>query len=127
MPIYDFQCDKCEFIEERILPIDECDWEWKCSCGGVLRRIMTASGQYCGNQDAGWLKTVPEVINRDSTNPHAQEFMKNPTRQNYKSWMKSEGLRPLENNEPMKPPPVDLTRVNREVWEKHQKRRRIEI
>lgn len=127
MPIYDFQCDKCEFIEERILPIEECDREWQCSCGGVLKRIMTSSGQYCGNEDAAWLKTVPEVINKDTDNPVAKEFIKNPTRSNYKAWMKSEGLRPLENNEPRKPPPTNISKIQKEVWHKFQKRHRIEI
>lgn len=125
MPIYDHECQQCGKIFEAISPyfLETI----QCDCGGLAKRIISCGRVYTANEDASWLKTVPEVINKDTTNPIAKEFIKNPTRQNYKAWMKSEGLRPLENNEPTKPKPTDLNPIRKEVWRKHQRRHRIEI
>lgn len=51
------------------------------------------------NEDAPWIRSVLEVVDKDSTKPHVVAFRENPTRTNYNLWMKGEGLRPLENGE----------------------------
>lgn len=124
MPIFDYECS-CGKITESIQGISQSCI--KCECGGIAKRIISCGRCYTANEDASWLKTVPEVIDKDTKNPVAKEFMKNPTRSNYKAWMKSEGIRPLENNESRKPPSTDLAGVRKEVWNNHQKRHRIEI
>lgn len=128
MPIYDYECQGCGHITERIERSGD-DGVKKCVVCGETKsvRIISATGQYCGNQDATWLKSVTDVINRDTSNPMAKEFMSNPTRANYRMWMKSEDLRPMERNEQIKPQRPDFSRINREVWENHQARNRIEI
>lgn len=129
MPIFDFECDKCGFIEERILFTDECNRDWQCSCGGVLKRIFTASGQYRPNEDTPWIRTVADVIERDSTNKHDQRFLQsNQTRADLKRWQKGRGLRHLEPGEgPSKPEPFNEKRHTDKVMEKRIERNRLEI
>ena len=35
-----------------------------------------------GNQDADWIKSVVDVVDKDDKSPHVQEFIRNPTRDN---------------------------------------------
>jgi putative FmdB family regulatory protein len=127
MPIYDFECEECGEVTEWI--VDSSVIKADCpECKGKARKIFTASGEYLGNQDAGWLKTVTDVMDKNSTSPHVQTFLKNPTRANYKNWMKSEGRRPLEPGEPIrKGKPVDEAKIRKEVWQRHLDRKRIVV
>ncbi|MHC4315257.1 MAG: FmdB family zinc ribbon protein [Planctomycetota bacterium] len=132
MPIYDFECGSCGAITERYAKIE--DEILACEqCASDAYRIISASGHYCGNQDAPWLKSVLEVVDRDPSKPHCVEFRKNPTRRNWKAWMKGEGIKPAPDTHhgaPMvasRPEPPDMSKASREVWEKHQKRMKIEI
>ncbi len=128
MPIFDYECCMCGLTHEVITFSDDNEDKLCPHCQiGMAHRIISCGRCYTGNEDAPWLKTVPEVINKDTDNPVAKEFIKNPTRSNYKAWMKSEGLRPLENNEPRKPPPTNISKIQKEVWHKFQERHRIEI
>lgn len=125
-PIYDFECAACGKTIEAIEDIETKAIE--CECGATALRIITASGVHLGNEDAsGWVKSVLEVVDKDSSAPHVRDFLKDPTRRNYKRWMKGEGLRPLEPGERTKPPPTDTSRIHQKVWERHRKRKRIEI
>lgn len=95
MPIFDFQCS-CGNIEERIEHYDVDTI--KCSqCSGESKKIISVSGVFTANEDTPWLKTVLEVVSKDDNSPHVVNFRKNPTRSNYKAWMKGEGIRPLEH------------------------------
>ena len=86
MPLFDFECKTCGRIKESIQRFNvDCI---KCECGANAKKIISASGQYCANQDATWLKSVLDVVDKDSKAPHVQEFIKNPTRKNYQNWMK---------------------------------------
>ena len=128
MPLYDFECGVCgeitESIEEYGTDFIECR-----QCGKLAKKIITMSGVHLGNEDAqGWIRSVTEVVDKDNPAPHVQEFIKNPTRRNYKRWMKGEGLRPLEPGERHKPPNEDRSAIRqREMWRRHQQRKRIEI
>lgn len=103
------------------------------ACGRKARRIVSAGRVYTGNQDAPWLKSVLEVVDRDSKAPHVQAFVRNPTRENYRAWMKGEGIRPMDHTEhggpPLarKPPEPDLANLRRLVTEAHFQRKRIEV
>lgn len=124
MPIYDYECSKCGKIRERFANMDT--RYLKCpKCGGNSKRIISAAGVYTGNDDATWLKSVREVVGSETREGRA--FLKDPSRSNYKRWMNKKGLRPLESNEPMKPPPPDMTGIQRKVLENWQKRNRIEV
>lgn len=128
MPIYDYACGDCErLMVDVIEKID--NTVIKCKfCGGKAVRIISITGQNCANQDASWLRSVLDVVNKDSKAPHVREFIKNPTRKNYQNWMKGEGLRPFEPGEkPSKPPPFDERRHHEQVWRKHRERKKIEI
>jgi hypothetical protein len=86
------------------------------------------SGVHLGNDDTqGWIKSVLEVVDKDSQAPHVQNFVKDPTRRNYKAWMKGEGIRPLESGESKKPKPYNLSKHGEKLFRRHQKRKRIEI
>ena len=128
MPLYDMHCSKCEHTFEVIAKIDEevlpCP-----KCKANSKRIISVSGPNCANDDAGWISSVLEVVDKDSTAPHVVEFRKNPTRENYKNWMKKEGLRHLEPGEETyrKPQEPDMSKIHKEVWEKHRKRNTLEV
>ena len=42
MPRYDYECPKCETVEERICAIAERNSQM-CACGTLLRKLMSAS------------------------------------------------------------------------------------
>lgn len=131
MPLYDFECPS-KHVTERVAHAKQ--KKIRCpKCGKTARRIISASGQYLGNQDASWLKSVLDVVDRENPAPHVQAFVKNPTRSNYKAWMKGEGIRPMDHTEGGAPPrahkpePVDMSRVHREVMERFRERNRVEV
>jgi len=123
MPVYDFECSECGFVTEKIMTIKESDeLGFDCKeCGGDMNKIISASGQYCGNDDASWLKSVTDVVD-PSTGHAAAQFYGNPTRSNYKSWMKESGIRPMENGERMKPRSINMDKAHDEVMRKHHQR-----
>lgn len=41
MPIYEYQCDCTEGIQERLLPRQECNRPQVCACGKVMLRKMS--------------------------------------------------------------------------------------
>ncbi len=132
MPIYDFECGSCGAITERYAKIN--DEILPCEqCASDAYRIISASGHYCANEDAPWLKSVVEVVDKDPSKPHCAEFIRNPTRSNWKKWMAGEGIKPAPGNHHGGPPTAsrpelpDMGRAEREVWEKHRKRTRLEI
>lgn len=124
MPLYDFECPACDRVFERIAAVDEivhcpdCDFE--------CRRIISASGVNCANQDAEWIRSVREVVDKEG-GPAAQRFLKDPTRTNYKSWMKEAGVRHFEEGEPIKPPPIDERRLVEEAVKRFREREEIEL
>jgi len=132
MPLYDYECPSCGIIPDVFAGIND-DTTTCPHCGAESRRIVSISGQYCGNQDATWLKSVLDVVDKSSRKPHVRAFVDNPTRENYKRWMKGEGIVPADHKvhggPPVyqKPPDPDMTSVNKEVWEKHRARKRIEL
>lgn len=125
MPVYDYECQNGHITEhiaginETILPCPVCQ--------GQATRIISVSGPNLNNDDAPWIKSVLEVVDKEG-GAHCQEFLRNPTRRNYRAWMQKEGIRPMEPGErPIKREPVDLSRVHREVWERHRQRKAIEL
>lgn len=101
MPLYDYQCTECGEIQERYCGlINDRPESLNCpQCTGVSKRIISASGVNCSNDDASWVRTVVDVVNKKSNNPATQEFIKNPTRANLKNHLSANGLRHVEPGE----------------------------
>jgi hypothetical protein len=127
MPIYEYTCQKCEGLTEMILTIsameeqDETGKE-KCQCGGELKHTPAASGQYCGNNEASWLRDAVDVADKDSGCLATREFIKNPTRRNHRAWMEAQGLRPLEDGEKFRPDGPNEAKIMDHVIRKHKER-----
>ena len=82
----------------------------------------------CANDDAEWIRSIRDVVDKDSKNPVTREFLQNPTRHNYKRWMKTEGVRHMEPGEKARNRKnFDLQRHTDRVMQKHQQRNRVEI
>ena len=102
-------------------------------CGKKAVRIISVAGQFCANQDAPWIKSVLDVVDKSNPAPHVQEFVRNPNRATYKAWMKGEGIRPLDHTEHGGPPVAkrpdapDMSGVTRELLERHRERSRVEV
>ena len=125
MPLYEMKCLFCGYEFETIANIGqivncpECDFQCK--------RLISIHGMNLAKQDAEWIRSVREVVDKEG-GPAAQEFLKRPTRDNLHAWMKAEGVRHMEPGEkPRKPDPPNMDRIQKEVWEKHQKRNRLEV
>ena len=128
MPIYDYECCQCGQVHEVITgPNDTANRVCPVCEIGMTHRIISASGHYLGNQDATWLKSVGEVVDKDS--PAGREFLKNPTRENRRRWMQANGLREYEPGERTKPVPtnMDSPKVTAQLARLAQKRRAISI
>lgn len=125
MPLYDHECS-CGMVFEDLAGMAE-EVRPCPGCGAMARRIVSVSGCYLGNQDAAWLKTVQEVVDKQSTKPATREFLRNPTRQNWKDWMRAEGIRPMEGMEHRRPEAFDEAGHARKMLDIHRRRKRIEI
>ena len=124
MPIYDISCNSCGFTEEVIAPNNQEDFV--CSrCGKQARKIITVSSTHSFENEAVWIRSVREVVEKDSGKPHCERFLREPTRANYHAWMKGEGIRPMEREHGAFPTDIpraaepDLSRVNKEIAQKH--------
>lgn len=126
MILVDFECLKCGYIFEDIVPWDIFTSQCPRCNNKKAKRIISTGKVYNGNQDADWLKSVRDVVDKDGSR-HCQEFLKNPTRDNYKRFLKGEGLRPLETGEPIKSDPVDMSKVHKGVWDNFRKDHSIEV
>jgi putative FmdB family regulatory protein len=127
MPIYDYECCMCGNIKEVITSPDDIDDRRCPSCEiGMARRIISASGRNCANQDAGWIRSAAEVAGTETV--EGKEFKRNPTRDNMHAWMKAKGLRHMDPGEkPRKPEPVNEQRMAEALFERHRKRMAITI
>ena len=128
MPIYNFKCHDCGREVERIVNHDI--YSIDCTCGNFSIRQFSPPGRHDGNiEDPAWLRSVLAVVDKNPHKPHCQEFLQNPTRENYKKWMAKEGIRHLEDGE--KPQRRDedaaIQRMGHEMFMKHRARKRIEV
>lgn len=131
MPLYDYQCDKCNHVREVITRIDDIYAEPCPKCATIsMHRIISCSGVNCANQDADWLKSAAEITEKgQDAHPADVEFRKNPTRANYHAWMKARGIRPLDHGERFGRPdkPIDDATMTRKLWERYQARHKVEV
>jgi len=127
MPLYDYQCERCGHIEEVVKTVD--DRIGTCSdCGGATRRIVSVGSVEANNDDAAWIRSITDVVDKESKAPHVVEFLRNPTRTNYKNWMRKEGIRHMEPGEkPINRKEFDVSRHADKVMEAYRERSRINI
>ena len=128
MILRDFECDECGSIREKI--VDSSLEYIRCVVcdGGLCKKIITAGRTYLGNDSVNWIPSVLEVVDKESNDPHTKEFIKDPTRTNYRAWMKSTGLRPFEPGEkPNKPEGINETHVVDELMKMRRERHRLEV
>jgi putative FmdB family regulatory protein len=126
MPLYQFKCQKCGTEFERVCTVKDRVFQ-NCECGGWTRVVPAVHGPNCSNDSASWLPSVLEVVQKDSDKPHVQAFLKDPTRANYKAWMKGEGIRPLENGERHEKPKLDIDRHTALIMNEKVRRERYEV
>ena len=131
MILYEYQCEKCGCVLDVYATMNCRPKDIDChDCDGRAVQVIGASMVNMAAEDAAWLKTVTEVVDKDQSKPHCVEFVKNPTRSNYKNWMKKEGLRHLEPGEKTKPRQMsnaDMQRLQSHVFNKFQNRNAITI
>lgn len=138
MPIYDYECQNCDYLELDVFAkIDE--QELICpQCQGPSSRIISLSGVHTANEDAAWIRTVREVVEKDGSCRVSNEFLKRPTRSNLKAWMKEKGLRHTENHHGGPPMAIDRRsleaeqrasekQVHKAVWDKHRERNTLNV
>ncbi len=123
MPLYDFHCASCGRTFEELGPADArppaCP-----ACGGKTRRLMSVGRGY--RADADWIASVTEVVDKDSRAPHVRAFLDSPDRATYRSWLRGERIRPLEEGEGKRPRDAGREtagQVCREVLERFAARR----
>lgn len=125
MPLYDYECSECNCLLEFIKDADDSLPE-SCGCGGEMSRIVSFGSHF--REEAPWIKTVLDVVNKGSDKAHVKEFLAHPSRSNYKRWMKEEGIRPYEPGE--KPAGRNeqefFNRQSERLMRKHYERKQVE-
>ena len=127
MPIYDMECPNGNIfeaianVEDETIPCPE--------CGQQSKRIISVSGVHCANEDAAWIRSVVDVVDKKSTNPQTLEFIQNPTRTNLRRHLESTGLRHAERGERFGAlaPPFNAQRHAEKLFRHRQKKNAIEV
>ncbi|MFO7748946.1 MAG: zinc ribbon domain-containing protein [Desulfobacteraceae bacterium] len=133
MPLFDFRCEQCETVSEHMAEADERTRQCE-DCGGIMNRLLSWRDSNVLREEAPWIRTVLDVVAKDSDKPETKDFLKNPTRSNMKRWMKSEGIRhaePGEFSEARRYRQENERRFEKQqadrMMERLQERRRIDI
>ncbi len=127
----DFECPKCKKVTEYF--VDAQQKTVDCKCGGKAKKIISLPGVYVNNENPSWLHSVLDVVDKTDMRPHVQEFVKHPTRENYKRWMKEEKIRPVDytvHGAPPtyeKPPMPDVDKIAHELHDRLRARQRLEL
>jgi len=122
--VSDFSCSACGSIEEHI--VERGVETLPCQCGNEAHRIITF-GRTVFREEAPWIRTVLEVVAKDTSLPETQRFLAEPTRSNYHRWMKENHLRPLDDGEKVDRFELDVPKHAEEIMKMRYERRKIEI
>jgi hypothetical protein len=131
MILCDYECPKCNTVTEHYVDAQQKTVE--CKCGGKAKKIISLPGVYVNSENPNWLKSVIDVVDKEDKRPHVQEFLKHPTRENYKRWMKEEKIRPVDwtvHGAPptyQKPPEPDIDKIAHQIHERLRERQRLEL
>ena len=126
MILYQYQCQKCNQISEHYFNMSDCQPTVQCpSCKDIARKVISIPGANLASESPDWVKSIREVVEKDSDKPHCQEFLKDPTRDNYKKWMEGEGVRHLEAGEkPGRPTSSPDIAITTDMLMKHRQEKR---
>jgi len=103
-----------------------------CSnCQGEMNKLFSFGQSQPLTEESPWIRTVLEVVDKESHDPVDKQFIKDPTRTNYHLWMRHHGLRPLENERGAPPtakkPQIDLKSVTDYCYQQKRRRDAIEV
>ena len=127
MTVYQYRCISCNHRFDNISSFQNSPATLPCPrCQSEARYIIAVSSVDTESECPNWLKATTEVVNPDG-GYHCKEFIRNPTRENYRKWMQGEGLRPSECGERPERPSFDSDRHRRLMHEERAKRNRIVI
>jgi hypothetical protein len=126
-PIYQVKCPECGKEDEVITNVDNRETACRFCSGGRTARVPAVRGPGLANEDTPWVRSVLEVVDKESKAPHVVEFLKNPTRSNMRAWMKKEGIRHWESGEKPRKFEFDESRHAEKVMEMKIRRERYEI
>jgi putative FmdB family regulatory protein len=130
MPLFDYECQVCEY---RFEVIERADRPKPIECPeckfGMARRIISAGRCFTGNQDAAWVRSVTEVVAKgEDADAHDRRFhASGKTRADLREWMKAKGYRHLENGEPRKPQAPKMDNAAEQIMRMRYERRKMEI
>ena len=127
MIVKDYECQQCGQTHEHFITGD-IPAHVRCpKCNGKADKLLTV--RHTIPVDADWIRSVCEVVDKNPDKPHCQEFLRHPTRGNYKNWMKGENLRPLEPGESAtpKPDPARKDKMKHKLKRRWQERNAIAI
>jgi len=103
MPIYEYECQRCGNMQEEITSVTEMRQYIECQkCKGISKKIMTASRQYTGNQDAPWARGFLGIFNKHDAHPVVRQAFKNPTKSNVMAAMRHKGYSVHDDERPGK-------------------------
>ena len=131
MILADFECPKCKAVTEHY--VDAQQKAVKCQCGGKAKKIISLPGVYVNSENPVWIKSVLDVVDKEDRRPHVQEFIKHPTRENYKRWMKEEKIKPIDWTVHGAPPTYqralepDVDKIADNLYRRLRERQRLEL
>lgn len=124
--LYQYQCQQCNKISEHLFNMDDCPVTAQCPfCQKTARKIISIPGSNLASESPDWVKSIREIVEKGSDKLHCNEFLKNPTRDNYKKWMKGEGVRHIEAGEkPGRPAPAPSENIITDKLLKYRQEKR---
>jgi predicted nucleic acid-binding Zn ribbon protein len=127
MLLFDFVCSDCSTIAESIVDRDvetiPCP-----ECGADMHKFFGNSAGKRLPDTAEWINSIRDVVDKESTKPHVQAFMKSPTRENLRILMQKEGIRHMEpGEERRREPEFDEDRMAARLLRQKMERERIEV
>ncbi len=126
-PLYNFSCPICGLVDERIVDYDTqispCEF-----CQGEAAKQFSFGQSFEVREDAPWLKSVIDVVDKESVDLIDRRFIDQPNRKNYQNWMRHHNLRPFENERDFpKRQPENIEVITHELLQMKTARERIEI
>lgn len=92
MPTYDFECKKCDTVEEKVIPLKDYDELQSCDkCKSKLERLFPMVGSTHGDE-APWLNSTTEFL-KDGE-PGVIHRHPVASRTEYNQLLKQKGLEP---------------------------------
>jgi len=121
----DFECVCGRVYEELTTP--ETEAIGCVVCGREAKKIFSVGhGHY--REDAPWIETVREIVDKESTKAHVREFLASPTRENWRKWKAGEGLREYcEGERAIVRERQDTKKIADRLMQRHMERKALVI